>query len=232
MYIQLYFFPTCQVRVSRFYQSCMPPTSAFTSSSSTSVASTSSTASSRSQWALPGLNRERKSSVGTAGPQPRALDLSGHCRTSPRALNGIHIYIYICMYVRMYTYDKMPNRLPDRMPMEWQNRYARKYARKNWNYILHAWICARSKISSWGSLEKHFFFAWYIHISPGLVRWITGWYRGTKFCQVQHLRNANLLLLGLVSEPWIAGQVTWDLSNKFRDLTWSTTLSIFHTSVD
>ena len=144
----------------------------------------------------------------------------------------MYVRTYVCMHVCMYTYDKMPNRLPDRMPMEWQNRYARKYAGKNWNYILDAWICARSKISSWGSLEKAFFFAWYIHISAGFVRWITGWYRGTKFCQVQHLRNANLLLLGLVSEPWIAGRVTWDLSNKFRDLTWGTTLSIFHTPVD
>ena len=29
-----------------------------------------------------GLNRERGISVGTAGPQPQAPDLSGHCRTS------------------------------------------------------------------------------------------------------------------------------------------------------
>ena len=41
-----------------------------------------STASSRSQWALPDLNRELQIAVGTAGPQPRAPDLSGHCRTS------------------------------------------------------------------------------------------------------------------------------------------------------
>ena len=42
----------------------------------------SSTASSRDQWALPGLNRERQISVGTAGHQPRAPDFSGHCWTS------------------------------------------------------------------------------------------------------------------------------------------------------
>ena len=29
-----------------------------------------------------GLKRERRISVGTAGPQPRAPDLTGHCRTS------------------------------------------------------------------------------------------------------------------------------------------------------
>ena len=54
-----------------------------------------STASCRSQWALPGLNRDFQVAVGTAGPQPRAPipvgtagpqprapDPSGHCRTS------------------------------------------------------------------------------------------------------------------------------------------------------
>ena len=41
-----------------------------------------STASSRSQWALPDLNRELQIPVGTAGPQPRAPDPSEHCRTS------------------------------------------------------------------------------------------------------------------------------------------------------
>eukprot|EP00435_Cladocopium_sp_Y103_P056676 s118_g19.t1 len=41
-----------------------------------------STASSRSQWAPPDLNRELQIPVGTAGPQPRAPDPSGHCRTS------------------------------------------------------------------------------------------------------------------------------------------------------
>ena len=41
-----------------------------------------STASCRSQWALPDLNRELQIAVGTAGPQPRLPDRSGHCRTS------------------------------------------------------------------------------------------------------------------------------------------------------
>ena len=41
-----------------------------------------STASSRSQWALPDLNRDFQVAVGTAGPQPRLPDRSGHCRTS------------------------------------------------------------------------------------------------------------------------------------------------------
>ena len=38
--------------------------------------------STRSQWALPDLNRELQISMGTAGPQLQAPDLSGQCRTS------------------------------------------------------------------------------------------------------------------------------------------------------
>eukprot|EP00435_Cladocopium_sp_Y103_P042595 s1252_g11.t2 len=38
--------------------------------------------SSRSQWAMPDLNRKSQIPVTTAGPQPRAPDPSGHCRTS------------------------------------------------------------------------------------------------------------------------------------------------------
>eukprot|EP00435_Cladocopium_sp_Y103_P023075 s4197_g5.t1 len=41
-----------------------------------------SSASSRSQWALPGFNREPQIPAGTAGLHPRAPDASGHCRTS------------------------------------------------------------------------------------------------------------------------------------------------------
>ena len=41
-----------------------------------------STASCRSQWALPDLNRDFQVAEGTAGPQPRLPDRSGHCRTS------------------------------------------------------------------------------------------------------------------------------------------------------
>ena len=59
------FFPTCQVRGPRdfkwFYQRCV-----LSSSSSFSLSSSSSAASRRQQW----------------GPQARAPDLSGHCRTS------------------------------------------------------------------------------------------------------------------------------------------------------
>ena len=58
------FFPACRVRFSRFYHRL----SRLLFSSSPLL--------------LFVLNRELQRSVGTAGPQPRASDLSGHCRTS------------------------------------------------------------------------------------------------------------------------------------------------------
>ena len=87
-------FPTCQVRVVRFYHSCSGSSSSSSSSlSSTTSASTStstsalptprssptsarsghcwtSTAGFRSEWARLDLNRKVLSAVGTAGPQP------------------------------------------------------------------------------------------------------------------------------------------------------------------
>ena len=82
------YFPTCQVRVVRFYHSCSGSSSSFsTSSSSSSFSSTTSASTSTSTSALPTLRqslRHLPRAVGTAGPQPgtfRAqwapLDLSG-----------------------------------------------------------------------------------------------------------------------------------------------------------
>ena len=70
-HILKHLFPACHVKVSKLYQSCMPPIASSSSSSSFTSSSSAppSTTSSRSQWALPGLNRERQISVGTAGPQ-------------------------------------------------------------------------------------------------------------------------------------------------------------------
>ena len=64
------FFPTCQVRVSRFYQSCFLLLLLPLLLQQPRI----STASSGSQWALPGLNRQI--SVGTAGPHQRAPDVT------------------------------------------------------------------------------------------------------------------------------------------------------------
>ena len=52
------------------------------SASSSSSSSSASSSQSRSQWAQPDLHRELQIPVGTAGPQPRVADRSGHCRTS------------------------------------------------------------------------------------------------------------------------------------------------------
>ena len=70
------FFPTCQVRVVRFYQSCSPPPPPPPPprSPDPSGHSRTPTASCRSQGALPDLNRELQIPVGTAGPQPRLPD--------------------------------------------------------------------------------------------------------------------------------------------------------------
>ena len=68
-HILKHLFPACHAKVSKFYQSCMPPIASSSSSSFTSSSSTPPSAtSSRSQWALPGLNRERQISVGLSGP--------------------------------------------------------------------------------------------------------------------------------------------------------------------
>ena len=85
-------FPTCQVRLVRFYQSCSPPPPPPPPppphppppprSPGPSVHCRTSTATSRSQWALPDLNRDFQVAVGTAGPQPRLPGRSGHCQTS------------------------------------------------------------------------------------------------------------------------------------------------------
>ena len=67
-HILKHLFPACHAKVSKFYQSCMPPIAS--SSSSSSFTSSSSTPPSTAS----------QSSVGTAGLQPRAPDFSGHCR--------------------------------------------------------------------------------------------------------------------------------------------------------
>ena len=83
------FFPTCQVRVVRFYHSCSTFSSSSSSSSfsssSSSFSSTTSASTSTSTSALPTLRqslRQLPRAVGTAGPQLPASDLSGHGWTS------------------------------------------------------------------------------------------------------------------------------------------------------
>ena len=79
-------FPTCQVRVVRFYVS-LPLLLLFfflfsSSSSWSSSSSSSPTAMIEARCFLPDLNRDDVSSVFLAGPQPRSCELSVPCRTS------------------------------------------------------------------------------------------------------------------------------------------------------
>ena len=89
-------------------------------------------ASSRSQWVLPDPNRETRSAVDTAGPQLRAPELSGHCRTptasaisqSDRMPDRMsddvsdrmseNISGRICRMAK-YMSDRMPDRMRDRI---------------------------------------------------------------------------------------------------------------------
>ena len=89
-------------------------------------------ASSRSQWVLPDPNRETRSAVDTAGPQLRAPELSGHCRTptasaisqSDRMPDRMsddvsdrmseNISGRICRMAK-YMSDRMPERMRDRI---------------------------------------------------------------------------------------------------------------------
>ena len=78
-----------------------------------------STASCRSQWALPDLNRHRdfQVAVGTAGPQPRLPDRSG---ALPDLNRDFQIAVGTAGPQRP---DRMPEDMPEHMPED--TRYAR-----------------------------------------------------------------------------------------------------------
>ena len=96
------FFPTCQVRVVRFYVSCLlllllsssspPPLLLLSSSSSSSSSSYSSsscsTATRDPQCSLSDLNHDHPCSVFPAGPQPRPSPPSVPCRTSTTTIHA------------------------------------------------------------------------------------------------------------------------------------------------
>ena len=75
------FFPTCQVRVVRFYVSCLLLSSPLLSSSSCSTAI-------HAQCALPDLNHDHPRPVFPAGPQPRPSTPSVPCRTSTASIHA------------------------------------------------------------------------------------------------------------------------------------------------
>ena len=140
-----FFFPTCQVRVVRFYQSwyfflfffllllLLPllhlcPRFHFhfnlrladsSPASKLSGHCWTSTVSTRSERAPLDLNRQHPISVGTAGLQPPASDLSGH-RQSMCQKECQNIWQIDGMPDRMP--EGMPQRIPDRMPQDIPDR--------------------------------------------------------------------------------------------------------------
>ena len=104
------FFPACQVRVVRFYLSCLllPPLLLLSSSSSRcprrprcpprppaqlrlaihSVRCRTSTTTIHAQCSLPDLNHDHPRSVFPAGPQPRPSTPSVPCRTSTASIHA------------------------------------------------------------------------------------------------------------------------------------------------
>ena len=77
------FFPTCQVRVVRFYVSCL-----LLSSSPLLSSSSCSTATLDAQCSLSDLNHDHPRPVFPAGPQPRPSPPSVPCRTSTTTIHA------------------------------------------------------------------------------------------------------------------------------------------------
>ena len=115
----LVLFPTCQVRVVRFYVSC--PASGSSSSSSASAGPEqkaqdqsdprqTSTASARSQCSLPDPNSKLRIRVFPAGPQPQRISEDIPDRSQ---MNECQKICQIHMPERMS--DRMPNKVPEEM---------------------------------------------------------------------------------------------------------------------
>ena len=100
------FFLTCHVRVVRFYQSCSPPPPPPPPP--------------RSQWALPDLNRQVP--VGTAGPQPRLPDRSGHAGPQPRLPDRSGHCQTSTGRMSEKMSERMSEDMPDRMPERMSER--------------------------------------------------------------------------------------------------------------
>ena len=133
------FFPTCQVRVVRFYVSCLllPPASSSSSSPPRPPRPPChpcrpcrprrprrpcSTATRDPQCSLPDLNHDHPRPVFPAGPQPRPSTPSVPCRTSTASIHAK------CSLPDLMP-DRMPEDLPDRMPENMPENMPDRYAR-------------------------------------------------------------------------------------------------------
>ena len=81
------FFPTCQVRVVRFYVNSRASSFSFSFSASPPPPRTSTTTI-HAQCSLPDLNHDRPRPVFAAGPQPRPATPSVRCRTSTTTIHA------------------------------------------------------------------------------------------------------------------------------------------------
>ena len=87
---KLRFFPTCQVRVVRFYVSWLPPAAScrlLPPSAAFRLLRTSTTTI-HAKCSLPDLNRDQPRQVFPAGPQPRESTPSVPCRTSTARIHA------------------------------------------------------------------------------------------------------------------------------------------------
>ena len=80
--LDYFFFPACQVRVTRFYQRCIARRFRHARRLRLRRLLLRLLTSSRLQWALPDFICQLQIAVGTAGLHLPAPDRSGHCRTS------------------------------------------------------------------------------------------------------------------------------------------------------
>ena len=134
-----------------------------------------STASSKSQWALPGLNRELQISLdiaglnrerqisagiagpqlggpdvsGTARPQPRGPDFSGHCRTPTARARSQWQWALRDLNCECDMSDRMSDRMPDRMSERMTELISDRMPDRMSEYM-------SDRMSWWGSLEDFF----------------------------------------------------------------------------
>ena len=124
--VKSWYFPTCQVRVVRFYVSWLPPPAASCRLMPPPAAFRllrTSTARIHAKCSLPDLNRENPRQVFPAGPQPRPSTPSVPCRTSTAT---IHTQCSLPDLNREnprqvfpagpHPPERMPKDMPDRMP--------------------------------------------------------------------------------------------------------------------
>ena len=152
--VAIVFFPTCQVRVFRFYVSCLllssspllllllnrdPRRTLFSVGpqprpSTPSVPCRTSTTTIPAQCSLPDLNHDHPRPVFPAGPQPRVSTPCVPCRTSCRKLwtSTWDLPSSVCT-AGLQRPDRMPEDMPDRMsdrmPEDMPDRMPEEYAR-------------------------------------------------------------------------------------------------------